>query len=135
MLAVKNKTPDIFENTRMFAQIKDYFVYRLTGEYYTDDSTASDHGFYDIRNRCYWTEMLDFVGIREENLPKIVPPGTEIGTISSQAAMEFGLNPNTKINVGAFDQGCGAIGAGNIRPGIASEARDRLWLRLRQLMH
>ena len=61
----------------MFAQIKDYFVYRLTGEYYTDDSTASDHGFYDIRNRCYWTEMLDFVGIREENLPKIVPPGTE----------------------------------------------------------
>ena len=36
--------------------------------------------------------------------------------------MEFGLNPNTKINVGAFDQGCGAIGAGNIRPGIASES-------------
>ena len=122
ILAVKNKTPDIFENTRMFAQIKDYFVYRLTGEYYTDDSTASVHGFYDIRNRCYWTEMLDFVGIREEYLPKIVPPGTEIGTISSQAAMEFGLNPNTKINVGAFDQGCGAIGAGNIRPGIASES-------------
>lgn len=95
----------------MFAQIKDYFIYRLTGEYYTDHSTASDHGFFDITNRCYWNEMLEFTGIKEEYLPKLVAPGTELGTISKEAASEFGLDPETKINVGAFDQGCGAIGA------------------------
>ena len=114
--------PEIFEKTRMFAQIKDYFIYRLTGEYYTDHSTASDHGFFDITNRCYWNEMLEFTGIKEEYLPKLVEPGTELGTISREAALEFGLNPETKINVGAFDQGCGAIGAGNTKPGIASES-------------
>ena len=43
ILAVKHKTPEIFENTRMFAQIKDYFIFRLVGAYYTDHSTASDH--------------------------------------------------------------------------------------------
>lgn len=59
ILAVKNKTPDVFEKTKMFAQIKDYFIYRLTGSYYTDHSTASDHGFFDITNRCYWKEMLE----------------------------------------------------------------------------
>ena len=120
ILAVKNKNPEIFEKTRMFAQIKDYFIYRLTGEYYTDHSTASDHGFFDITNRCYWNEMLEFTGIKEEYLPKLVAPGTELGTISKEAASEFGLDPETKINVGAFDQGCGAIG--NTKPGIASES-------------
>ena len=104
ILAVKNKNPEIFEKTRMFAQIKDYFIYRLTGEYYTDHSTASDHGFFDITNRCYWNEMLEFTGIKEEYLPKLVAPGTELGTISKEAASEFGLDPETKINVGAFDQ-------------------------------
>lgn len=122
ILAVKNKTPEIFEKTRMFAQIKDYFVYRLTGKYYTDHSTASDHGFFDITNRCYWKEMLEFTGIREEYLPEMVPPGTELGNITAEAARELGLDPETKVNVGAFDQACGAIGAGNIKPGIASES-------------
>lgn len=122
ILAVKNKTPEIFEKTRMFAQIKDYFIYRLTGAYYTDHSTASDHGFFDITNRCYWKEMLDLVGIKKEYLPDLTEPGTELGTITAEAAEEFGLDPETKINVGAFDQGCGAIGAGNIKAGIASES-------------
>lgn len=122
IMAVKEKTPEIFEKTRMFAQIKDYFVYRLTGSWYTDHSTASDHGFFDITNRCYWKEVLDFTGIREDYLPLLVEPGTEVGTISKEAAAEYGLDPETRINVGAFDQGCGAIGAGNIRPGIASES-------------
>lgn len=122
ILAVKNNTPEVFKKTRMFAQIKDYFIYRLTGKYYTDHSTASDHGFFDITNRCYWQEMLDFVGIKNEYLPELVEPGTELGCITEEAAKEFGLSSETKINVGAFDQGCGAIGAGNIKKGIASES-------------
>ena len=122
IMAVKNKTPEIFSKTRMFAQIKDYFVYKLTGQFVTDHSTASDHGFFDITNRCYWKEMLELTGINEAYLPKLAAPGTEIGTITKEAANEFGLDPSTKVNVGAFDQACGAIGAGNIKPGIASES-------------
>ena len=122
ILAVKNKSPEIFEKTRMFAQIKDYFVYVLSGKFITEDSVASDHGFFDITNRCYWKEMLDFIGIDSKYLPELVEPGQEIGTITAAAAETFGLDPDTKINVGAFDQACGAIGAGNIKPGIASES-------------
>lgn len=122
ILAVKNKTPEIFEATRMFAQIKDYFIYELTGRFITEDSVASDHGFFDITNRCYWQEMLDFVGIDRLYLPELTEPGAEIGVIDPKAAEKYGLDPDTKINVGAFDQACGAIGAGNIMPGIASES-------------
>ena len=121
ILAVKNRNPEIFEKTRMFAQIKDYFIFYLCGEYDTDHSTASDHGFFDISERKYWKEMLELTGIREEYLPKLLPPGSQIGKIRKEAALELGLSGETLINVGAFDQGCGAIGAGNIKPGIASE--------------
>lgn len=122
ILAVKNRSPEVFADTRMFLQIKDYFVYVLSGKFITEHSVASDHGFFDITNRCYWQEMLDFVGIKKEYLPEIVEPGKEIGKITKEAAEEYGLDRDTMINVGAFDQGCGAIGAGNIRPGIASES-------------
>ena len=122
IMAVKRESPEIFEKTRMFAQIKDYFMFRLTGTFYTDHSESSDHGYFDITNRCWWKEMLDCTGIKEEYLPVLVAPGTEIGTVSAEAAAEYGLDPQTKVNVGAFDQGCGAIGAGNIKPGIASES-------------
>ena len=122
ILAVKNKTPEIFEKTRMFAQIKDYFVWLLSGKFITEHSVASDHGFFDITNRCYWQEMLDYVGIERAYLPEMTEPGKEIGRITKDAAERFGLDPNTMINVGAFDQACGAIGAGNVKPGIASES-------------
>ncbi|MGI5931461.1 MAG: xylulokinase [Eubacterium sp.] len=122
ILAVKHKSPEVFAKTRMFAQIKDYFVYVLCGKFITEHSVASDHGFFDIKNRCYWQEMLDFVGIDQKYLPELVEPGKEIGRITAEAAEQFGLDPDTRINVGAFDQACGAIGAGNIKPGIASES-------------
>lgn len=70
ILAVKNKNPEIFEKTRMFAQIKDYFIYELSGKFITEHSVASDHGFFDITNRCYWKEMLEFVGMDERYLRK-----------------------------------------------------------------
>ena len=89
ILAVKHKTPEIFEKTRMFAQIKDYFIFKLTGTYYTDHSTASDHGFFDITNRCYWKEMLAYTGIKEEYLPKLEEPGTELGMISESAKLKL----------------------------------------------
>ena len=122
ILAVKNKSPEVFAATRMFAQIKDYFIYVLSGKFITECSVASDHGFFDITDRCYWQEMLDFVGIDRRYLPELVEPGVEIGKITKEAAIAYGLDADTMINVGAFDQACGAIGAGNIRPGIASES-------------
>lgn len=122
VLAVKNKYPDVFEKTRMFAGIKDYFIYELTGRYVTDHSLVSDDGYFDITNRCYWKEVLDFVGMDERYLPELAQPGTELGTITPAAAEKYGLDAETKINLGAFDQGCGAIGAGNIKPGVASES-------------
>jgi xylulokinase len=47
--------------------------------------------------------------------------GEAVGKIRPEIAAELGLSPDTVACTGALDQACGAIGVGNIRPGIFSE--------------
>ena len=102
--------------------MKDYFIYRLTGECVCDDSVLSTTAFWDISKRSYWKEMLEKIGITASKLPKIVKQGSSIGRMNKDSAAEYGLNENTMVNAGAQDQMCGALGAGNIRRGILSES-------------
>ncbi len=66
--------------------------------------------------------MLAAIGIDAEHLPEIVQPGTAVGTLSSSAAQALGLSQQTLVVTGGMDQATGAIGAGNIAPGIISES-------------
>lgn len=122
ILWVKRHEPAIFARTKTFALIKDYFIYKLSGACVSEDSLMCDAGCWDIPTRSYWGGMLAVLGIREGQLPRVVEPGTELGAITERAAAEYGLAPGTRVNVGGMDQACGAIGAGNIRPGTASES-------------
>jgi sugar (pentulose or hexulose) kinase len=65
--------------------------------------------------------MLEELGIGEEHLPEIVEPGQAIGELRPEVAEELGLDPRTIVATGALDQACGALGVGNVRPGIFSE--------------
>jgi xylulokinase len=65
--------------------------------------------------------MLDFLDLKPEHLPGLVKPGQVVGTLTAEAARETGLSTTTAAVAGAMDQIAGAIGAGNIAPGIVSE--------------
>ena len=49
------------------------------------------------------------------------PPGSVAGKLLPQAAAELGLPAGVPVSVGANDQMVGAIGAGNVRPGLVTE--------------
>jgi len=121
VLWLKENEPDVFSRAGKFLLVQDYLIYRLTGHFVTDGSIACTTLFFDISRNSWWKEMLAAVGIREGQLPEIVKPGTCVGTIQPQAAQEMGLSTNTKVVNGGMDQATGAIGAGNIHPGIISE--------------
>lgn len=122
ILWVKKHEPQIFANTEKFLLIEDYFIYLLTGKFASEDSLLCSSMYWDINTRKYWPEMLNLLGVQESQLPEICHPGTPIGKVTSAAAAEFGLSPDTLICLGALDQACGAIGVGNVRPGIFSES-------------
>lgn len=122
ILWVKRHEPEVFAKTEKFLLIEDYFVYLLTGKFASEDSLLCSSMYWDLNTRKYWPEMLSLLEIQEDQLPEIHRPGSLIGKLTPQAAAEFGLSSETLVCLGALDQACGAIGVGNVRPGIFSES-------------
>lgn len=121
ILWLKSREPQVFEKTAKFLLIEDYFLYRLTGEYVTEGSLVTSTCYWNFRTRVWWTEMLSTLGITEGQLPLYRESGEAVGKLKPDVAAELGLNPNTVACTGALDQACGAIGVGNIKPGVFSE--------------
>lgn len=122
ILWVKRNEPEVFARTSKFLLIEDYFIHLLTGQFVSEDSLLCSTMYWDITTRQYWPAMLDLLGVEESQLPEVRHPGSLISKVNPGAASEFGLSPNTLICLGALDQACGAIGVGNVRPGIFSES-------------
>lgn len=122
ILWVKKNEPEVFGKTAKFMLIEDYFIYLLTGRIVSEDSLLCSTMLWDINTRDYWPAMLELLGLSRSQLPEIMHPGTPVGKISAAVAEAFGLGPETLVCLGALDQACGAIGVGNVKPGIFSES-------------
>jgi len=104
-----------------FLCLPDYLIYRLTGETATDYVTAAVNGFFNLETRAWEPQLLEGAGITREQLPTVLSPGTVAGKLRSKAAAQLGLPSGVPISVGAHDQLVGAVGAGNVRPGVVTE--------------
>lgn len=121
ILWLKQNEPQAFARVHKFMLVQDYIIYRLTGEYSTNDSVACTSMLYDIVQGRWWPDVLAEIGIGPEHLPRLVPPGEWIAQVSAQAAAQTGLPQTAKVVGGGMDQSVGALGAGNIQTGVVSE--------------
>ena len=121
ILWVKKNEPEVFEKTRTFALIEDYFIWRMTGKWVAEGSLVCSTTYWDIINKVYWKEMLDFIGIDEAQLPPVHESGEIVGMIDPSVGEDLGLGKNVTVCTGCLDQVAGAIGAGNIKEGMFSE--------------
>jgi sugar (pentulose or hexulose) kinase len=121
VLWVQANEPQVFAKADKILLIEDYFLHRLTGRYACEGSLACSTVYWDINTRKWWPEMLRRLKLDEERLPPIRESGEPVGTILPEVARELGLASETVVCTGALDQAAGAIGVGNIRPGVFSE--------------
>lgn len=110
LLWIREKTPQIFQKIRKVFLLEDYLLFRLTGNFVTEKTLQSSSLYFDIVNGNWWGEMLDFIGITEDQLPRLCESGTPVGTFCGATVV-----------TGAMDQIAGAIGAGVVGQGIVSE--------------
>ena len=122
ILWIRQNEPQVFEQVFKYLLVKDYLIYRLTGECVTDGSTHCTSLLYDIRQHQWWPEMLDVVGISSDQLPTITQPGEAVGKLTASAAEALGLSRQTIVINGGMDQAVGAIGAGSVSPEVISES-------------
>lgn len=121
LLWLQNHEPDVFSRAGKFLLVQDYLIHRLTGRFVTDGSISCTTMYYNIRANAWWGEVLAAIGVRPDQLPEIVSPGSKVGTLSEKAAQTLGLSTSTIVVAGGMDQAVGAIGAGNYKPGTISE--------------
>lgn len=101
VLWMKNHKPEVFAQTKKIFMLEDYILYRLSGNFVTEPTIQSSTIYFDVTRRIWWKEMLDFIGISEHQLPKVVSTATAVGEYKG-----------IKVVSGMLDQIAGTLGAG-----------------------
>ncbi len=120
-LWIKRNKLELFQKINKMMMVEDYLIYRLTGQCIGEYSLYSSTAMLDIHNKNYWDEILDYIGIKREQLVELRESAEIVGNLSKLAAEELGLPQNIQVTTGAMDQTSGMIGAGNIHEGIITE--------------
>ena len=122
ILWLKNNEYENFQKIKKIMLPKDYIAYKLSKIHGIDVSDASGTLILNVLERKWAKEMIEYLGIREENLGKVFESMEVIGNIDKEIAKSFGINEDVKIVIGGGDQAVGAVGVGAIKEGIISVA-------------
>lgn len=97
----KKNRPEVWKRTKKIFLLEDYVMYKLSGSFVTEPTVQSSSLYLDIRRNEWWEEMLDFIGVSSDMLPKIVGSCEKIGFYN-----------DVPVVSGMLDQIAGTIGAG-----------------------
>lgn len=117
LLWVKKNEPDNFAKIKKIMLPKDYLAYRFTGNHCTDSSDASGMLTFDVRNRTWSKEMIDILGLREEQFANVYESYESVGTLTEEAAKALGLSMNVVVAAGAGDNAAAAVGTATVGDG------------------
>ena len=119
LMWLKNHDPSLYDKTECFMPWSTFVSTRLGAEACVDYSLAARTLLFDLDTGDWSDRLLGIGGIDREKLPKPVPAGTAVGTVSPGVAEELGLSTGTVIVMGPHDQCANSIGAGSVRTGMA----------------
>jgi len=101
----------------------DYLNFYLTGERCMEAGDASGTGFLDIRTRAWSEKMLAAIDADRdlrECLPDVRLDNGPIGELLPSIAKELALPPGVPVSIGGGDNMMGAVGTGNVAPGVVT---------------
>lgn len=110
---------EIYDKAYKFLFPLDFINMRLCGKPLTDYTVAGGSMLYDIHNKCWDRELLDFAHFDVSKLPDVGCMGDEVGEILPKVANRCGIDPGCKVYLGGQDQKLAAIGAG-IKDGVCT---------------
>lgn len=120
---LRDRHPEAYTRIATLMLPHDYLNFWLTGERVTEAGDASGTGYFDTRTRR-WHEAV-FARIAPELdpdcvLPRLIHSHEPAGTVRRELARELGLADGVVVSSGGGDNMLGAIGTGNIHPGLVT---------------
>ncbi len=87
----------------------DYLVYRLTGVYSRNFSTALSCGMWDTQKESWLDVFVRRTGLEAGNLGEPIDSGTPVAAVSAESSRITGLSPETLVCSGGHDYECAAF--------------------------
>ncbi len=117
---------EIYQKSTTFFLVHNYINWFLTGGKeggvrILEPGDTSGMALWNPKTGIWSDKVIEAIdsGLRDR-LPPIKPSDQSIGQISRILAEKYGFSPNCTIDAGSGDNMYGAIGTGNVRPGIVS---------------
>jgi gluconokinase len=99
LLWYKENTSFINKDIRVFG-IKEYIIFKLTGEFVEDYSIASATGLMNIHTLKWDKDILDYIGINEEQLPRLVDTNQTFSALNYSFKVVVGASDGCLVNIG-----------------------------------
>jgi D-xylulose kinase len=120
ILWLKRREPASYARLATVLLPHNYLNYWLTGRAHMEYGDASGTGLMDIRRRRWDEKALAAIDpALALKLPPLSHPRDAVGTVTKAVAARFGLG-RVLVGSGGGDNMMGAIGSGNVRPGVST---------------
>ena len=120
---LREQQPDSYQRIESLLLPHDYLNFWLTGERVTEAGDASGTGYFDTRKRCWQLEVFAEIAPELDPsrvLPRVLEAHEPVGFVRPAVARELGLSDQVVVSSGGGDNMLGAIGTGNITPGLVT---------------
>lgn len=115
--------PEAYQRIETILLPHDYLNYWLTGERVTEAGDASGTGYFDTCSRRWRHDVFAVIAPEldaERVLPRLIDSHEPVGVVRRELANELGLADDVLVSSGGGDNMLGAIGTGNITPGLVT---------------
>jgi len=131
---LREHAPDLFNSAGHYAMDTDWLLYRLTGRWMMDHSTATTFHLQQQTSGCYHEPLLRMLEIPQKKLSDLVPSGTLVGLLTAGAIRDTGLSARTMVMTGCFDHAAAARSVGVLTPGQLMLSCGTSWVGFAPLM-
>jgi sugar (pentulose or hexulose) kinase len=117
----RDREPEVCGRTRWWLSPNDYLLAKLSGGEVVTDTLIAGKALYVPAEKRYASECFDAFGLDVAGLPRVVEPGTPLGTLDAAVAARLRINPRARLVVTTYDAICSVFGTGVCEPGMACD--------------
>lgn len=119
---MKRNEPEKYKKTETLFLVHNYINWYLTGGVkIMEPGDTSGTALWNPETKSWSKKVINIIDPDLINkLPEVAPSDRTIGTVSQKLVERFGFSPDCKIDAGSGDNMYGAIGTGNVQPGIVT---------------
>jgi len=122
LLWIKHNKPELWNQHTRYYCFEDLLQLRLGVKPTMGWPLAGRTMLFDIHTHSWSTEIIDFIGLNENQLAQTLPSGAIVGTIPDSIANQLGMPSGVKVVTGGHDQTIAALGASVVKEGTAMYA-------------